>query len=220
MALTAASILLASAPAFALCTASQSTQNGSLCACMTSNGSPGQPIPTGANMLATGSSLAPSSSGNSQVLDDQEFLRSALESSVGRVQLGQLAQQKSQSADIQQFGQLMVRDHTQLNEQVIAPIAMQLGVQGPKGISKKDKQLLSSLSGLSGAQFDEMYIKAMVKDHKQDLKKFNGEAFMALDPNLRRAAKQGTDLISQNLQLIQQIAQNHNVKAALEVEGK
>jgi putative membrane protein len=154
-------------------------------------------------------------SGNQQALADQSFVRKALEGGTTEVQLGQLAQQKSQSDDVKQFGQKMVEDHTQLCDQM-KPIAKQLGVKEPKGPSKKDKELIAKLEGLSGQQFDEEYIKAMLKDHKQDLKEFTDEAKMAQDPNIKQAAQQGAGVISQHLQLIEQIAQNHNVAT----EGK
>jgi putative membrane protein len=145
-----------------------------------------------------------------QVMVDHAFVRKALEGGTVEVQLGQLAQQKSQSPDVQQFGQKMVADHTQLGDQ-IKPIAQQLGVKEPSGPSKKDKELIAKLEALSGPQFDETYINAMVKDHKQDLKEFTNEAQLAQDPNVKQVAQQGATVISQHLQLIEQIAQSHNV---------
>jgi putative membrane protein len=154
-------------------------------------------------------------SGNLQGMADQAFVKKALEGGTAEVQLGQLAQQKSQSEDVKQFGRKMVEDHTQLGDQM-KPIAQQLGVKEPKGPSKKDKQLMAKLEGLSGPQFDEAYIQAMVKDHKQDLKEFQNEAQNAQDPNVKQAAEQGAGVISQHLQMIHQIAQSHNVA----VDGK
>lgn len=150
---------------------------------------------------------------NAQSLDDQDFLRKALQGGDAEVQLGQLAQQKSQSDDVKQFAQKMVQDHTALGNKVMKPVAQQLGVKEPKGISKKDKELVATLSQLSGAQFDQEYIKAMVKDHKQDLKDFKSEAEMSQNSNVKRVAEIGEKLISQHLQLIEQIAQKHNVEA-------
>ena len=133
-----------------------------------------------------------------------------MEGGEAEVQLGQLAQQKSQSADVKQFGQKMVQDHSQLGEEMKA-VAKSLGVKEPKGPSKKDKQLMAKLQGLSGAQFDEEYIKAMIKDHKQDLKEFKDQAQMTQDPNLQKVTQQGANVISQHLQMIEQVAQAHNV---------
>jgi putative membrane protein len=152
---------------------------------------------------------------NQQAMADQAFVRKALEGGAAEVQLGQLAQQKSQSEDVKQFGQKMVEDHTQLGEQ-LKPIAQQLGVKEPKGPSKKDKQLMAKLEGLSGQQFDEAYIQAMVKDHKDDLKEFKDEAQSTQNQNVKQVAQEGAGVISQHLQLIQQIAQNHNITT----EGK
>lgn len=152
---------------------------------------------------------------NQQAVADQTFVRKALEGGIAEVQLGQLAQQKSQSDDVKQFGQKMVQDHTQLGDQ-IKPIAQQLGVKEPKEPSKKDKQLMAKLQSLSGPQFDDAYIQAMVKDHQQDLKEFKNAAQMAQDQNLKQVAQQGAGVISHHLQMIQQIAQSHSVA----VEGK
>jgi putative membrane protein len=178
--------------------------------------SPGSmPQPTMPNQQPTtapGTSPIDSSGApNPQAIDDQDFVRKALEGGAAEVQLGQLAEQKSQSDDVKQFGQKMVQDHTQLGDQVIKPVAKQLGVKEPKGLSKKDKQLVASLEGLSGPQFDQEYIRAMVKDHQQDLKDFKSEAQMSQDPNVKKAAEEGTNVTSQHLQMIEQIAQNHNV---------
>lgn len=147
-----------------------------------------------------------------QNMSDQAFVSKALQGGDAEVQLGQLAQQKSQSSDVKDFGQKMVQDHTQLGDQM-KPIAQQLGVKEPKGLSKKDKQLMAKLQGMNGPQFDDAYIQAMVKDHKKDLSEFKEEADTTQNPNLKQAAQQGAQVISQHLAMIQQIAQSHNVSA-------
>lgn len=148
-----------------------------------------------------------------QATFDRDFVKKALEGGAAEVQLGQLAQQKSQSEDVKQFGQKMVADHTQLGEQM-KPVAQQLGVKPPTEPSKKDRELMTKLEALSGPEFDQAYIQAMVKDHKQDLKDFKNEAQTARNPNVKRVAQQGEQVISQHLQLIEQIAQSHNVTVA------
>ena len=169
-----------------------------------------QPTSPGMGSPGTDSGLA-----NQQAMADQTFVRKALEGGAAEVQLGQMAQQKSQSDDVKRFGLKMVEDHMQLGDQ-IKPIAQELGIKEPKGPSKKDKELVAKLDGLSGHQFDEAYIQAMVKDHKQDLKEFKDEAQTAQNPNVKQVAQQGAGVISQHLQMIQQIAQIHNVAT----EGK
>ncbi|HEY1896415.1 MAG TPA: DUF4142 domain-containing protein [Terracidiphilus sp.] len=151
-----------------------------------------------------------------QNFGDQAFVTKAMEGGMAEVELGKLAADKSQSEDVKQFAQKMVNDHSQMGDKWFKPVAQQIGVSEPKGPSKKDKKLIEKLQGLSGQQFDTEYIQAMVKDHKEDLKEFQSESEAAQDPNVKQIATQGTKVISQHLQMIEQIAQNHNVA----IDGK
>ncbi len=143
-------------------------------------------------------------------LQDKDFVHSALEGGMAEVQLGQLAAQKGSSDDVKQFGQRMVDDHTKLGD-AMKPVAQQLGVNPPKDVSKKDKQLMAKLQGLSGEQFDNAYITAMVKDHKKDSEDFKAEASQTQNPQLKQIATQGDQVIDQHLQMIEQIAKSHNL---------
>jgi putative membrane protein len=146
----------------------------------------------------------------SSMMQDKEFVRSALQGGMAEVQLGQLAAEKGSSDDVKQFGQKMVTDHTKLGDQM-KTVAAQLGVKPPDSPSKKDKQLYAKLQGLSGKQFDDAYIVAMVKDHKKDSDDFKMEAQQSQNPAVQQAAQQGSQVIDQHLQLIDQIAESHNL---------
>jgi len=168
--------------------------------------------PSSSQPAAPGTMGQDQSQMNQQAENDQDFLRKALDGGAAEVQLGQLAQQKSTSDDVKQFAQKMVDDHTQMDKQ-IEPLAKQMGVPGSKGPSKKDKQLMAKLETLSGPEFDQEYIKAMVKDHRQDLKEFKEEAQLTQNPYVKKAATEGSALISEHLQQIEQVAQAHSVTA-------
>jgi putative membrane protein len=173
---------------------------------------PNQPSNPGMNTPGT----TPGTAATSQQFGDQAFVAKAIGGGDAEVELAELAQQKSQSQDVKQFAQKMASDHSQMNEKWFEPEAKQLGVSTPKGPDKKDKKLIARLQTLSGQQFDNEYIQAMVKDHKQDLKDFNNEAQATQDPNVKQIAQRGATIIQEHLQMIEQIAKNHNVP----VEGK
>jgi putative membrane protein len=141
---------------------------------------------------------------------DQAFVAKALAGGEAEVQLGQLAQEKSQSSDVKQFAEKMVTDHSQMGNK-LKPVAKQMGVAVPNGPDRKEKKLMAKLQTLSGQDFDNAYIAAMVKDHKQDLKDFKDEASSGQDPNVKQIAQQGAMIIQQHLQMIEQIAKSHNV---------
>ncbi|HEY4045338.1 MAG TPA: DUF4142 domain-containing protein [Acidobacteriaceae bacterium] len=164
--------------------------------------------------------IAPGGNGglSTQTMNDKAFVREALEGGMAEVQLGQLASQKASSDDVKQFGQKMVEDHTKLGN-AMSEVAQQVGVKPPDGLSKKDKQLIAKMQTLSGPQFDEAYIKAMVKDHKKDDNAFKMEAQQAENPAVRQVAQQGEPIVASHLQMIEQIAQAHNVEGGKAKSG-
>ena len=144
---------------------------------------------------------------------DRMFVTKALQGGMAEVQLGQLTLQKSSNEQVKQFAQRMIDDHTKLGEQM-KPVAQQIGLSEPTKLSKKDKATIAKLGSLSGAAYDQAYIKDMVKDHKQDLSEFQMEASSGQDQTVKDAASQGSQVIAQHLQMIQQIAKDQNVTMA------
>src|SRR5271170_3977660 len=144
---------------------------------------------------------------------DRVFVEDALKGGMAEVQLGQLALQKSNNADIKQFAQKMIDDHTKMGDR-LKTIAQQIGVKVPDGPSKKDKATIAKLQALNGDDFDKAYVKEMVKDHKTDLNDFKAEAENGSDATVRNAANQGSQIINQHLQMIEQIAQKDNLTAS------
>lgn len=208
--LTRGSLILCAVPALFVSTALLAQAPG--------GGAPQQQQPTmpSTQQQQTPSTMAAPGQGQPANYADQAFISKAMQGGLAEVQLGQLAQQKAQSDDVKQFAQKMVNDHSQMNDKWLKPVAKQMSVSEPKGPSKKDKKLMEKLQGLNGQAFDTAYIQAMVKDHKEDLKDFQGEAQTAQDPNVKQIATQGTDILQKHLQMIEQIAQAHNVPT----EGK
>ena len=206
--------------AYAVCFSAGTVLLGGVVALAQAPGSPQQPTmpqqqsPSSSTAGNPGTGAYPSTAPTSQDFAEKAFVSKALEGGEAEVQLGQLAQEKSQSSDVKQFAQKMVNDHSQMADKWLKPVAKQLDVSEPKGPSKKDKKEIARLQGLSGADFDREYITMMVKDHQQDLKEFRNEADAAQDQNVKQIAQQGSNIIAQHLQLIEQIAKAHNVDVA------
>jgi putative membrane protein len=144
---------------------------------------------------------------------DKAFVNKALQGGLTEVQLGQLTMQKSANPQVKEFAQHMIDDHTKLSEQM-KPVAQQVGVKVPDQPSKKDQKLIAKMQSLSGAAYDQAYIKDMVKDHKEDLSDFQMEASNGQDPAVKDAAIQGSKVIAQHLQMAQQLAKDQNVVAS------
>ena len=135
--------------------------------------------------LVSGLAAQQSTSSNGTKLQrtDRNFVAKAAEGGRMEVELGQLAQGRASSDAVKQFGQRMVEDHGAANQEL-----MQLAAN--KGMKLDDKtpkpdRLMERLSKLQGPDFDREYVKAMVKDHKQDVAEFKRMHSGAVDPNLK-----------------------------------
>lgn len=172
-----------------------------------------QPTQPTAGVGAGNDSLATQSmAGDAGKSMDKMFVKKALEGGMAEVQFGQLALQKSSNDDVKQFAQRMVDDHTKMGDD-LKPIAQQMNVKIPDGPSSKDKAMMAKMQALNGDAFDKAYIKDMVKDHKMDQKEFKEESSRTTNPDLKQASTHGLEVITEHLQMIEQIASKNNVAA-------
>lgn len=137
---------------------------------------------------------------------DKAFVKKALEGSIDEVEMGKLALQKSNDDQVKQFAQKMVDDHGKMAD-ALKPAAQQMGIKVPDGPSKGQMKKMDKMKALQGDAFDQAYIKDMVKDHKSDENEFKQEAQNTQNPSMKQFATQGSQVIEQHLQQIQQIAQ-------------
>jgi putative membrane protein len=105
----------------------------------------------------------------------QKFITEAIQGNLAEVEVGKLAQQKGQSDAVRSFGQRLMSDHSDANQKA-TELARQLGVTPPNEPNAKQKAIYDKLSKLSGEAFDRAFAKAMVADHKQDIKEFEKQA--------------------------------------------
>ncbi len=178
-------------------------------ACLVSFGAVAQ-TSDNSNQSASSSASSGSSSGQLSAADKM-FVNKAAQGGMAEVELGQLAAQKGQSDDVKKFGQRMVDDHSKANDQ-LKQIAQQKGVQLPTDLDAKDKALKDRLSGLSGAQFDHVYMRHMLQDHKMDVAEFQKEANSGSDPDVKNFASQTLPTLQSHLQEAQQVRQAEMMK--------
>lgn len=152
----------------------------------------------------------PNSGDVGQIMEEKMFLRKAAEGGIAEVKLGQLAADKGSSEEVKAFGQKMVDDHTQLNNDM-AQVADTLGVLLPKSMSKEDEAEYNKLKGLSGADFDTEYLTFMVKDHHQDLHEFRLEAASRTDPALHDVVVKAEGVIHDHTVTVDKLARARGI---------
>jgi len=140
-----------------------------------------------------------------RTMADTRFMKAAAEGGLAEVALGQLAVEKASSSDVKKFGQRMVDDHSKANDQ-LKQLASHKKVDLPQDLSAKDKATKATLEKLSGEQFDQAYMKGMVKDHKKDVSEFRRESTSAQDPDVKKFAADTLPTLEDHLKQAESIA--------------
>lgn len=175
------------------------------------NSGPGQTDAT--NPVTKDSANQASSNKSRLTAADKRFLDKAAEGGKAEVELGQLAVQKAASEDVKKFGQRMVDDHTRANQK-LQEVAEQKGIKLPDKLDAKDQATKARLEKLSGKQFDEAYMKDMVKDHTKDVNEFQREANDGKDPDVKSFAQTTLPTLQDHLKDAKQIETSGAMSAA------
>ncbi len=105
----------------------------------------------------------------------KQFIKQAIQGNLAEVQVGKLAQEKGASQGVKDYGAMLVKDHDAANQSA-TQTAQQMNVEPPGSPDSKQKAVYDKLSKLSGEKFDKEFIRAAVKDHKEDVAKYKHEA--------------------------------------------
>ena len=115
--------------------------------------------------------------------DDSTFVMKAAKGGLMEVQAGTLAQQQAQDERVKNFGSMMVRDHSQANEELRSLVGAQ--VTFPDSLDKKDSDHLEAMRKIEGKSFDNHYMSMMTEDHDKDVKEFEEAQNKVQDPALK-----------------------------------
>lgn len=154
-----------------------------------------------ASLLAFTPLAARAQGANSQ---DKTFVKDAIETNLAEIELGQLALSKSSNAQVRQFAQKMIDDHSKLNDK-LKGIAPQIGVSIPSSPSVKDHAVKVKLDAESGATFDKGYINAMVSGHRAADADFKKEEANGQDPQVKSAATEAEPTVAEHLRMAEDI---------------
>ena len=138
------------------------------------------------------------------------FIKEAAEGNLAEVELGQMAQQKTQNPQVKQFAERMVQDHTQANQQ-LQTLAQTGGVKFPTEPSHKHRKEMKRLEKMTGTEFDQHYARYMLEDHSKDIKNYSKAAENLEDPGVKQYTPNHPAQLQQHLQHARQMAQKRGV---------
>ena len=154
----------------------------------------------GLAVLSVGAVLFAQGSANRLSNPDSTFAMKAAQGGMAEVQMGQLATQKASSPDVKNFGQQMVTDHTNANDQ-LKDLASKKSLTLPTSMDAKDQATYDRLSKLSGPEFDRAYMADMVRDHREDVTAFERESKSGSDTDMKDFATKTLPTLRHHLEM-------------------
>lgn len=140
-------------------------------------------------------------------LNNAAFIEKAALSGLTEIKASRIAAKKGTTSAIRDFAELMVKDHSAGNKQLLSAAAA-LGAPVPTELDNTHQAALQKLAGLSGGEFDQAYIDLMRQDHDAAVALFeNASGELSLAEELRHFAARNLAML-RNHQL-----QAHNLGA-------
>ncbi len=149
---------------------------------------------------------------------DADFLVDATSGAMMEVELGRIAQANSTTARVQDFGAMMVKDHSAGIEE-IKRLASRKKIVLPDSVSNQQQKEIQSLKKKMGGEFDKAYIRMMVSDHESDIKEFEKEAGKGVDSVTRTFASGSLQMLHRHLDSANKLADLLNINK-MNVKGE
>ncbi|HEX5430371.1 MAG TPA: DUF4142 domain-containing protein [Bryobacteraceae bacterium] len=129
------------------------------------------------------------SQNSSNQSQDHAFLQKADQANQAEIMMGKLAEQKASNSSVKSYAERIVNDHTK-NLKQLESLAKDKGVTLPTESSQSDvnsseKSEYQKLSGMSGSEFDQAFIKDMIQDHQMAISEFEKEMRTTSDSDIR-----------------------------------
>ncbi len=126
--------------------------------------------------------------GTMTVNDDvADFAVKAANGGMMEVDLGKLAEQKGVSKGVRDFGTMMVKEHSKLNDE-LKSLAAAKNITLPSTVGSDMQKQIDDLSKDTARQFDKNYIDKMVSDHNDDIDLFEKTAKNSKDSAFKNFA--------------------------------
>jgi putative membrane protein len=144
---------------------------------------------------------------------EPSFYERLAQASIAEIQAGKLAQGMGATAEVRNFGAMMVKQHGDANERLSA-VANSKGITLPSAPSEDQINTLKALHAQSGARFDKAYLTEQVRAHQDALRLLKTAITSGEDADAQSLAQELLPTVESHLQLAYQLAgQESKVKS-------
>lgn len=137
-------------------------------------------------------------------LTDDVFIQQASVGGQAEITAAQLAESRSQNADVKAYARRMIEDHTRANAR-LAQITHQRP-NTPVALDEVHALRLQQLQSLTPEAFDRIYLLNQETDHNQQVQLFAAEAQDGTTPALKTFAQQTLPTLKMHLDMAQKLS--------------
>ncbi len=135
----------------------------------------------------------------------QQFVEKAAIGDMYEIQSSKLAQSKSQNADVKEFAEHIVTDHTKSSEELKSLVKDMQGMEVPGKMDAKHQKMVDQLQSASGAQFDQQYKKQQIEAHQTAVQLFTGYSKSGTNDEIKSFAEKTLPTLKKHLEMAQDL---------------
>jgi putative membrane protein len=132
------------------------------------------------------------------------YTEMAASSDLYEIQSSQLALSRAQNPAMRSFAEMMVRDHTNTSQQLMAAASASGMPPMTPRMLPMHAQMITRLQGLSGAAFDREYSRQQLVAHEAALRLHSNYSARGDTPALRVVAGAAVPVVTQHLNMVRQ----------------
>ncbi|WP_181408218.1 DUF4142 domain-containing protein [Pararhizobium mangrovi] len=161
------------------------------------------------NDTMSNGTMSDSSSSMAKVTDASKFVPMAAQANMTEIQMAKVALKMSDDADVKQFANRMIADHTKAGKGLKSAVkASDADLSVPSSLDKTHQAMVDKLENASSGQFNQMYIDANVKAHEQAVALFQGFATDGKAGPVKDFAQKTLPTLKEHLQMAEKLNQS------------
>lgn len=163
-----------------------------------------KPVIAAAMLSMSAAALAPApalAQASKASISKAEFVRMAASGDMFEIESGKLALSKADGADVKQFAQKLIDDHTAASKKLMSFT----DEKPPATLDKKHADLLGKLKSASGKEFTQTFVAQQVQAHKEAVELFERYAKDGDDAKLKSFANETLPALREHLQHAQKL---------------
>jgi putative membrane protein len=139
------------------------------------------------------------------------------------IDAGKLAQKKGSTQAVKSFGDMLVKDHSQNDRDIMAfakkkgePVGKMMPMNdGEKKDMQDSKDAMDRLKNMKGPDFDREFLSMMANDHDKELAKIDSVMGQVNDPELQTMLKDMKPVLQKHADQARELSKN-NAQASLD----